>query len=467
MKHFFLILLSCFFSILGNSQCPSGQANITIRVYGDQYVDTENTISCTVNGTSVTLSPASFVSTTTTRWHQFTAPCTTIGGNIVVNLTDGFGDGIASTVGGDNVFVYVNNELVDSLAFTSGSSASTNSNNTAFTENLQPNSTCASAKSNGVAVYPQGGSVSIANSIALNPLSQYGGYEMLPNVPLTQCGTFVANGILTEVYCGIQFTNSPTGAIASAVNPTIKVYNSSCVQVGSDITTSGGTINLVQGQTYTVCGTRYIQEATNWPTHTANTRALVLSVRPLSVMPIKLIEFYGIGDKERNTILWTTTNESKLQKYEVQRSDDGIIFTTISTVKPLNSNNITKYSIVDNLFFYGDNYYRLKIINDDGTFTFSQIITLRNDAIKTQIVNIYPNPIINEVSVQFTSSSTKIINYIITDITGRQVDNGLLSITKGNTKQIINCRKFRTGTYSIKFGDNTNTTIGVYKLLKL
>ncbi|MBP6432784.1 MAG: hypothetical protein KA319_13550, partial [Ferruginibacter sp.] len=61
----------------------------------------------------------------------------------------------------------------------------------------------------------------------------------------------------------------------------------------------------------------------------------------------------------------------------------------------------------------------------------------------------------------------KIINYIITDITGRQVDNGLLSITKGNTKQIINCRKFRTGTYSIKFGDNTNTTIGVYKLLKL
>ncbi len=112
-------------------------------------------------------------------------------------------------------------------------------------------------------------------------------------------------------------------------------------------------------------------------------------------LPLNLISF--TGSKNNNDVLlqWKTANEIGVSKFEVQRSNDGQAFTTIGTVTAGGS----VYSFTDANTFSSRTvaFYRLKSIDADDRFTYSNIIKLSKQASAT--VTVYPNPVSDVLSI--------------------------------------------------------------------
>jgi hypothetical protein len=105
---------------------------------------------------------------------------------------------------------------------------------------------------------------------------------------------------------------------------------------------------------------------------------------------VKLASFSAEKKKSAVDLRWITTEESNMNRYEVQRSSNGRDFSTIQTVPCRNSFLQTSYSATDNQPKNGANFYRLKMLEKDGTFTYSKIISIRSD--NGNLITVYPNP---------------------------------------------------------------------------
>jgi hypothetical protein len=92
-------------------------------------------------------------------------------------------------------------------------------------------------------------------------------------------------------------------------------------------------------------------------------------------LAVRLIDFKAAKVSDDVNINWSVADETNINAYEVQRSTDGINFTTIETVKAKNSSAATAYSIKDLTAKAGTNYYRL-IFLERGRSEISKIVSL-------------------------------------------------------------------------------------------
>lgn len=124
-------------------------------------------------------------------------------------------------------------------------------------------------------------------------------------------------------------------------------------------------------------------------------------------LPLKLISFTGSKLNNDALLQWRTANEVNLSRFELQRSDNGQTFTSIGTVAAGGSS----YSLTDvNTFSTRTGvYYRLRSIDLDGRFTYSNILRLSKQAGTTLIV--YPNPVVDVLTINGLKQSGTIHIY--------------------------------------------------------
>ena len=145
-------------------------------------------------------------------------------------------------------------------------------------------------------------------------------------------------------------------------------------------TNSGATLNTTN-KTLTATGqsTEYILGATT------------------GTLPVSLINFTGYKDNVTVKLNWQSQNEINFSHFEVERSKDGLSFTSIGSVDALHGSSTNTYSFMDNAPANGYNFYRLRQVTADGQFTYSKIIKI--DFSKKLIVTISPNPAKNYLSI--------------------------------------------------------------------
>ena len=129
-------------------------------------------------------------------------------------------------------------------------------------------------------------------------------------------------------------------------------------------------------------------------------------------LPINLLSFSGKEEKGKVKLSWETAQEINNEYFNIEHSTDGIKFTKIASINSKgNTSTGNKYEYDDNQFVNGNNFYRLKQIDVDGTFTYSPIVMVK--AIAKQI-SIYPNPVKNEIILNtkenIISNKFKIVN---------------------------------------------------------
>ena len=107
--------------------------------------------------------------------------------------------------------------------------------------------------------------------------------------------------------------------------------------------------------------------------------------------PIELLSFSGENKGTYNLLQWQTVTEINNDYFEVERSIDAIAFTKIGKVAGAGNSNVLKnYELRDNSPIFGRNYYRLKQVDIDGKYAYSQVITISPKT--DNFFSVYPNP---------------------------------------------------------------------------
>src|SRR6185295_18915400 len=110
--------------------------------------------------------------------------------------------------------------------------------------------------------------------------------------------------------------------------------------------------------------------------------------------------------------------EIDFNNYEVQSSTDGSAFKTIATA-PVNGPN-QKYSYQDHSPSQGNVYYRLKMVNIDGSFDYSNIIAMKLNCNRSEIV-VYPNPVTDILNINITNAQDNETQASLFDNSGKLV----------------------------------------------
>lgn len=159
------------------------------------------------------------------------------------------------------------------------------------------------------------------------------------------------------------------------------------------------------------------------------------------ILPVELEHFsaklFKEGAKNHAKIEWTTASETNNNNFVVEKSTDGKNFTQIKTVKGAGSSQTKReYQVVDEDLYVGINYYRLKQIDLNGNFKYSEVSSLNYDSKDPSFSNLVPNPASNEVNFNLYSPSKSIAKIQLLDISGRVVTERQVELDEGN--QVLN-----------------------------
>lgn len=106
--------------------------------------------------------------------------------------------------------------------------------------------------------------------------------------------------------------------------------------------------------------------------------------------------------EESIRLTWTAYDQENTRQFVVEKSADGITFTSVATLLPVtNGGSRVDYQWLDLHPFRGNNYYRLKEVLISGHTAYSKIVSITFEA-RTQNIVLYPNPVVNDkVQLQF------------------------------------------------------------------
>ncbi len=165
-------------------------------------------------------------------------------------------------------------------------------------------------------------------------------------------------------------------------------------------------------------------------------------------LPSKLLSFEGAKTgRYNNNLLWKTASQINTDFFALERSSNGVEFTTISNVKAAgNSTDVNSYSVNDNNFTPGLNYYRLKMVDKDGKFEYSKTIAIK-DADKATDISIYPNPVETSLNVKIISIVSEKLQLKVTDMQGRVITTSILNVNAGMNSASIETSNLPKGNY--------------------
>lgn len=223
-------------------------------------------------------------------------------------------------------------------------------------------------------------------------------------------------------------------------NGTGAIDSGSESDVDSDVTTTGASagrtaaFNIVSGN--------------NFP----NIDAGIVNWASGNVLPIQLVSFVAQPQNNRVQLNWVVASEVNVSRYEILYSTNGTNFISIGTQPATHSSN---YSQLHTSPQQGFNYYRLKIIDIDGSVSYSEIRKV-NFGKAGDMVSLYPVPANAFVNITVTAGMTgkpAIIRLF-------SVDGSLMlqqNITTFSQTETINVSKLAAGKYILSMFINNET----------
>ena len=178
------------------------------------------------------------------------------------------------------------------------------------------------------------------------------------------------------------------------------------------------------------------------------------------LLPIQLTYFTATNiNNEYASLKWETSQEENNDHFDVERSDDGIKYAKILTVKAVgNSSTVQSYSAIDNEKKKGIYFYRLKQVDLDNRYTYSPVRVVKFGSSIGPLI--YPNP----VRSMFTAipGSEPIREIVIYNMQGRAVQFAMGNSSRDNLQ--VNIAGLSTGIYILKI--NTDSKFYQVKIIK-
>jgi len=182
-------------------------------------------------------------------------------------------------------------------------------------------------------------------------------------------------------------------------------------------------------------------------------------------MPVSMTSFLAtLSSNKQNCLLkWITESETENAYFEIQRSNDGVHFEYRGKVSGNGTTSLTKqYDYNDEIKgLFNVIYYRLKIIDKDGKYSFSKIIALKiNGNNADEHFNVYPNPFYSDIKIELmgTRKETGLIRFITFE--GKEVLRRNVEVEKGTNIIVLKDLNYLPrGNYILEMTTSTNKII--------
>jgi hypothetical protein len=215
--------------------------------------------------------------------------------------------------------------------------------------------------------------------------------------------------------------------------------------------------------TYQICDYGYNQLCSR--------EATVIITFPATV-PAEISDLKASHYNNQVTLQWFTSSEINTDRFEIERSIDGVNFEKAGQVKALDKSSLKHGYVYDDrvsekVSRKNDLYYRLKQVDANGKADYSKILLVRVFKTKTlQAVSVSPNPAVNDIRVHLQLNEPAYVAIKVRNINGDEVLRNSVKAFKGdNSFTMEGSEQLKKGVYMLEVIVNSNERM-VVKLIK-
>jgi Secretion system C-terminal sorting domain len=254
-----------------------------------------------------------------------------------------------------------------------------------------------------------------------------------------------ANGVV-PVLDGLTVTIPANTTYGFALSTNTLQYSTLSAGVN---TFSGGGVNLITGNGVSWGGTIAPSTPANYP------RGFIGSITwyPISILKINLKDITAKNEGSKNKIQWSSLSELASDIYELERNTDGRNFVKIASIKA--NGKASNYNYTDESPGFGGNYYRLKLIEENGNAQYSQIVNANVKSLTDFSIAAYPNPVVETLYGNINGKTEENATVTLLDINQKTIKK--IAVT--DSKFSINMKNMAVGVYLLKYSDQFNTHI--------
>jgi len=168
------------------------------------------------------------------------------------------------------------------------------------------------------------------------------------------------------------------------------------------------------------------------------------------IVPVELTSFKVISNGANVELIWTTTTETNNQGFQIERMNAGGTFEQVGYVAGFGTTTEPKaYSFVDSKLNEGSYTYRLKQINFDGTFTYSEAVNVQVEIpLVYALEQNYPNPFNPGTTINYSIPVDGLVKLAVYNMLGEEVATIVNSIQKAGRYEVgFNAAGLSSGVY--------------------
>lgn len=289
-------------------------------------------------------------------------------------------------------------------------------------------------------------------SLGDNAGTNYFDWVMWPYSP-TACAD-ILGGTLAPVACnwngaGDNFTGMAGGPVGSAL------------PVSGDQSNFEDALSVSAGDSYILYLSNWSSAITSVPLNFFGTADI--SCTPL---PVELVNFQGLIMGDYNSLQWQTTTEFSNSHFDVEKSLNGKDFERIGTVNGVGTSfEVSNYSFRDYDQEEVTAYYRLKQVDFDGLYEYSDVIAIaREENEFFTVLSAFPNPTDNEFNIELLLSDSEELEFALSNVHGNTIKSFRDNYQGGTNFIELNVSDLGPGLYFIRI---MNTRTNQLELLKL
>ena len=182
-----------------------------------------------------------------------------------------------------------------------------------------------------------------------------------------------------------------------------------------------------------------------------------------TVLPITLKYFTAWKRGDANRLTWMTTSEKNFSHFDIEKSADGVNFLRIgSTPGKGSSSSQTSYSF-DDYEMKGVQYYRLKYVDANGQYMYSNVVRVTRDDVTNAKV-IFSNHVTSSLALRIIDMEVDNLSIKIIDNSGREIRSQKVRINTGENSFNLNTSTIPKGLYYLMLsGENYKRTFSFVK----
>lgn len=168
-------------------------------------------------------------------------------------------------------------------------------------------------------------------------------------------------------------------------------------------------------------------------------------------MPVTYANFRAQPQEKGVRLEWQTASEIHHSHFIVERSGNALDFLPISgnVIDPFGTRNELKtYRYIDEGVSLGTFYYRLKQVDNDGSFAYSKILSVSLGD-QTRPIRVFPNPVVSQLTIELDMEETGPVDTELSDINGIQWLNQRNQKTGRNHTHALNVQTIPPGLYLV------------------